>query len=128
MGGPQGQSRPRRGAATGKTPMKRGEIWWAILELPVGRRPVVLLSRDVAYAIRTNVTVAEVTRTIRALRSEVALGKRDGLPQTCVVNTDNVATIPKARLESKIASLSALKRAELDEALRFSLGLDTSMT
>lgn len=108
--------------------MKRGEIWWAILELPVGRRPVVLLSRDVAYAIRTNVTVAEVTRTIRALRSEVALGKRDGLPQTCVVNTDNVATIPKARLESKIASLSALKRAELDEALRFSLGLDTSMT
>jgi mRNA-degrading endonuclease toxin of MazEF toxin-antitoxin module len=28
--------------------MKRGEIWWAELELPAGRRPVLLSSRDEA--------------------------------------------------------------------------------
>ena len=45
--------------------MKRGEVWWANLPQPLGRRPVVLLSRDEAYSIRNAVTVAEVTRRIR---------------------------------------------------------------
>jgi mRNA interferase MazF len=31
--------------------MKRGEVWWATLPEPVGRRPVVLLSRNAAYPI-----------------------------------------------------------------------------
>ena len=31
--------------------MKRGEIWWARLPPPTGRRPVALVSRDAAYAI-----------------------------------------------------------------------------
>ena len=38
--------------------MKRGEVWWANLPKPVGRRPVVLLSRNAAYAVRASVTVA----------------------------------------------------------------------
>lgn len=33
--------------------MKRGEVWWAQLPSPVGRRPVVLLSRDTAYRVRS---------------------------------------------------------------------------
>ena len=33
--------------------MKRGEIWWADLPPPVGRRPVLLLSRDRAYVVRS---------------------------------------------------------------------------
>ena len=38
--------------------MKRGEVWWANLPKPVGRRPVVLLSRNAAYPVRASVTVA----------------------------------------------------------------------
>ena len=37
--------------------MRRGEVWWADLPVPVGRRPVVLLSRNEAYAVRELVTV-----------------------------------------------------------------------
>ena len=44
--------------------MLRGEIWWAKLPPPVGRRPVLLLSRNEAYAVRNAITVAEVTATI----------------------------------------------------------------
>jgi len=101
----------------------RGEIWWAQLALPAGRRPVVLVSRDAAYVVRESVTVAEVSTTIRLIPSEVSLGKRDGMPRTCVINTDNLVTISKQLLEAKIVSLSKAKVDELDAALRFSLGL-----
>jgi mRNA interferase MazF len=103
--------------------MKRGEIWWANLPLPAGRRPVALISRDAAYAIRLNVTVAEVSTVIRVLPSEVSLGRSDGLPRACVINADNVVTIPKALLDSKLVSLRPARVAELDAALAFSLGL-----
>ncbi len=61
--------------------MRRGEVWWAKLPLPVGCRPVVLLSRDEAYALRNAVTVAEVTSTTRGIPVEVELGPDDGLPR-----------------------------------------------
>jgi len=44
--------------------MRRGEVWWAEQPEPIGRRPVVLLSRDEAYKVRNAVTVAQVTTTI----------------------------------------------------------------
>ncbi len=37
--------------------MKRGDIWWAELAPSAGKRPVLLLSRNEAYAIRELVTV-----------------------------------------------------------------------
>jgi mRNA interferase MazF len=103
--------------------MRRGEVWWARLALPAGRRPVVLVSRDIAYLVKSSVTIAEVSTVVRAVPSEVALGKRDGMPRPCVVNTDNLVTIEKTLLESRIVSLSATKLEQLDDALRFSLGL-----
>ena len=103
--------------------MKRGEVWWARLALPAGRRPVVLVSRDAAYLVRSSITIAEVSTVIRSIPSEIALGKREGMRRPCVINTDNLATIPKTLLESHIVSLTAAKLEQLDEALRFSLGL-----
>lgn len=103
--------------------MKRGEIWWARMPEPAGRRPVVLVSRESAYAVRTSVTVVEVSTTIRGIPSEVSLGARDGMKRKCVANADNVLTIPKRWLEARVAPLRAEKQAELDAALRFSLGL-----
>lgn len=98
-------------------------MWWARLPLPAGRRPVVLLSRDSAYAVRTSITVAEVSTVIRAISSEVLLGKREGLPRRCVVNTDSLVTIPKAWLDTPIGPLPHDKLSALDAALKFSLGL-----
>ncbi len=55
--------------------MLRGEVWWIELPPPTGRRPVLLLSRDAAYRVRTSVTVAIITRTIRNIPVEVLLGQ-----------------------------------------------------
>ncbi len=103
--------------------MKRGEIWWARLPNPAGKRPVVLISRDSAYTIRTNITVAEVSTVVRGIPSEVPLSKRDGMPKKCAANADNILTIPKIWLESRITALTPEKVAALDASLSFSLGL-----
>ncbi len=103
--------------------MRRGEVWWADLGKPAGKRPVVLLSREEAYAVRTAVTVAPLTRTVRGIPVEVALGEADGVPKPCVVNLDAIATIPKRWLESRITSLSAEKLRQIREAIRFALDL-----
>ncbi len=103
--------------------MKRGEVWWANLPPPAGRRPVVLLSRDAAYAVRSSVTIAEVSSTIRLIPSELALGPADGLPRACVANADNLVTIPKAWLDGRIAALSPAKLAAVEAAIQFALAL-----
>jgi len=103
--------------------MKRGEVWWAELPRPAGRRPVLLLSRDEAYTVRELVTVAPVTTRIRGLPVEVRLEKGDGLPKSCAVNLDTIATIPKKRLVGRICLLAASKQIAVDDALKFALGL-----
>jgi len=103
--------------------MRRGEVWWAKLPLPVGKRPVVLLSRNEAYAVRNAVTVAEVTSTIRGIPVEVELGPDDGLPKKCVVNLDTIVTIRKDLLIEKIAILRDEKIDQIDSAIKFALSV-----
>ena len=104
--------------------MKRGEIWWADLPLSAGRRPIVLLSRDEAYTIRSQITVCPVTTRVRHLPVEVALGTKNGLEKPSVINLDYLLTIPKDFLDKKIGRLSSQQGKEMDLAIKFSLGLD----
>ena len=103
--------------------MKRGEIWWAELPRPAGRRPVILLSRDEAYEVRRLVTIAPITTRVRSIPVEVPLGRKDGMPRECVANLDTVTTIPKDALRERLTVLSRSKMATVDAALKFALGL-----
>ncbi len=103
--------------------MKRGEVWWANTHRPIGRRPVVLLSRNAAYAVRASVTVAPVTRTVHGIPVEVALGPEEGLPKSCVVNLDDILTIPKGQLDRLLTTLPPAKMALVDQAIKFALSL-----
>lgn len=103
--------------------MHRGEVWWAHLPAPVGRRPVVLLSRESAYRVRASITVAPVTRRARRIPTEVALGEPEGMPAACVVNADDIMTVPKDLLRERLTVLSAGKVKALAEAIRFALDL-----
>lgn len=104
--------------------MKRGEVWWADLGPPAGRRPVLLLSREEAYAVRELVIVAPLTTRTRGIPSEVPLGPEDGVPRACVVNLDTITTIAKGSLRERLTSLSAEKLKAVEAALHFSLGLE----
>ena len=104
--------------------MRRGEIWWAELASRAGKRPVLLLSRNEAYAVRELVIVAPLTTRIRGIPSEVSLGDEDGVPRACVINVDTITTIAKASLRERLTALSAEKLKAVEEALHFSLGLE----
>lgn len=104
--------------------MRRGEIWWAELGKPAGRRPVVLLSRNEAYSVRSLVIVAPVTTRIRGISSEVVLVVADGMPQSCVANLDTITTIPKDCLRSRVTALSTKKIKEIETAIHFALGME----
>lgn len=104
--------------------MKRGEAWWAEQPQPIGRRPVVLLSRDEAYKVRNAVTVAQITTAVRQIPVEVPLSEKDGLPQKCVANLDTVTTIQKSLLAQRICALAPEKMRQIDNALKFALDLD----
>ena len=103
--------------------VRKGEVWWASLPEPAGRRPVVVLSRDDANRVRQLVIVAPVTTRIRHIASEVPLTREDGLPKACVANVDTITTIPKDRLDGRIATLAPHKVAALERALRFVFAL-----
>ena len=102
----------------------RGDIVWADLGPPAGRRPVCVLTRDAAIEVLTALTCAPITRTIRGIRSEVGVDVDEGLSEPSVINCDNVITVPKARFDSTtVGHLGATKRAALDQALRYALDI-----
>jgi len=101
--------------------VKRGEIWWARVDK---RRPVVLVSRDEAYDVREMVVVAPATTTLRGYAVEVKIGRSEGLARECVLNCDWLVAVPKSDLLQRAGCLSKTKLRQLDEALRFALGLD----
>lgn len=104
--------------------MRRGDVHWVVFPEPVGRRPVVLVTRDEAYSVRTRCTVVPVTRTVRGIPTEVRLGPADGLPKAGAANADEMVTIPRDLLRERITTLSAVKSRELDAAICFALALD----
>jgi mRNA interferase MazF len=103
--------------------MRRGEVWWAELPAPAGRRPVVLVSRNEAYFVRELVTVAPVTTRVRGIPTEVPLGTEDGLPRACAANLDTLMTIPRRALTQRVGLLGAEKLAAVEHALLFALGM-----
>src|SRR5262245_26077789 len=103
--------------------MRRGDVWWADLPAPAGRRPVVLLSRNEADAVRELVTVASITTRARQIPTEVPLGIAEGLPKPCVVNLDTITTIPRRTLTQLVGPLPADKLAAVERALLFALGM-----
>jgi mRNA interferase MazF len=70
------------------------------------------------------VIVAPATTTMRGYAVEVKVGRREGLPRECVVNCDWLVTLPKADLVGRAGALSGTKMKQLDDALKFALGLE----
>ena len=101
--------------------MQRGEIWFAAT--PGGDRPVLVLTRDPVADRIGSVVVAALTRTRRGLVSELVLTTReDGVPTDCVVNFDNVHTLPRSTCRRRVTQLSARRMMHVCQTLRDALG------
>lgn len=95
----------------------RGELWWCELG-EIGRRPVVVLSRDAAIPRLRRVLVAPCTTTIRALPSEVVLEPGDDpIPRRSAVNLDSVESVSVAVLVRRLGRLADARMREICGAL-----------
>jgi mRNA-degrading endonuclease toxin of MazEF toxin-antitoxin module len=61
---------------------------------------------------------------MRNIPVEVLLDQSDGMPTRCVVNLDDITTLPKALVKQRITALTPEKIQKIDEAIRFALDLD----
>ena len=80
-----------------------------------------IVTRDRAIPVLANVTVAAVTGTVRDLPTEVPLGREHGLARECVINCDNLFTIPKRTLGRRRGELDPASLDRLRGALRIAL-------
>jgi len=102
----------------------RGEIWWC--ELPeIGRRPVVVLSRDPAIPRLRRALVAPCTTTIRNLPSEVGLNAGDDpVPLDSAVNLDSVESVSVGTLTERLGRLSDGRMRQICQALAVAVDCD----
>ena len=104
--------------------MKQYEVWWALLPAPAGRRPVLLLSRDPAYAYLNKFVCVEITTHVRNIAVEVRLGRAEGLAARCAANCDNIRTVSRGVLVKRIGELALRRQAELKRAVGHALAWD----
>jgi mRNA interferase MazF len=95
----------------------RGEVWWC--ELPeIGRRPVVVLSRDAAIPRLRRALIGPCTTTVRGIPSEVLLDPtEDPIPRTSVVNLDSVESVSIGTLVERLGRLGDDRMRQICDAL-----------
>ncbi len=95
----------------------RGELWWCEMA-EIGRRPVVILSRDAAIPRLRRALVAPCTTTIRGLPSEVVLEPgEDPVPRRSAVNLDSVESVSVGVLVERLGRLADNRMREICAAL-----------
>lgn len=95
----------------------RGEVWWCELA-DIGRRPVVVLSRDAAIPRLRRTLIGPCTTTIRDLPSEVVLEPgEDPVPLRSAVNLDSVESVSTGVLIERLGRLSDLRMEQVCAAL-----------
>ncbi len=101
---------------------RRGDVWWC--EHPdIGRRPVVVLSRDAAISRMGRTLVGPCTTTIRGLASEVLLEPGDDpVPLRSAVNLDSVQCISAALLVHRLGRLSSDRLRQVGQAFDVATG------
>ena len=96
---------------------QRGEVWWGEIA-EVGRRPFLVMSRSAVIPLLNSVIAVPITRTVRGIPTELALGIEDGMPTECAASFDNLRVVPKANLVAKQCTLDPFRLLEACAALR----------
>lgn len=102
---------------------RQGDIHYCRFDEPVKSRPVLILSRTELNAVRENVVVALITRTVRNIPLEIPVGEREGLSKEGVVSLGDIHTVPKTLLSDRKGALSADKLEAMADGLKLLFNL-----
>ena len=102
----------------------RGDVWWC--ELPeIGRRPVVVLSRDAAIPRLRRALIGPCTTTIRGIPTEVLLEPPDDpIPLVSVVNLDSVESVSIGTLVERLGRLGDERMRQICSALEIAVACE----
>ena len=101
--------------------MRRGELWLA--EVGHKKRPVLLLTRSEVLDVRSLVTVAEITTSIRGLAVEVDIDHVEvGLDRPSVINCDGLHTVPQSSLTDPLGRVDDDIMRSVCSAVGYALG------
>jgi mRNA interferase MazF len=106
----------------GRQAIARGDIWQYRFAPPDKRRPVLVLSRQIALDHLHTALIAPITTTIRGLPSEVPLDIEDGLKQPCVANLDHILSVRQDDLRKYVGHLDEERMREVCRAAAIALG------
>jgi mRNA interferase MazF len=109
-----------------KRPPRRGDVYWVALDPTLGTeirktRPAVIASNDSCNRYGSRVVVLPVTSNVESLYPGEARIQVRGSPAR--VLGDQIRSIDKSRLRSRIGRLSRDELFDLEEAVRITLAL-----
>ncbi len=103
--------------------MIQGDVCWFTFKEPDKRRPVLILIKNELIPQLTQITVAQITTTIRNVDSEVLLDESDGMFGECAINLTNIKTVEKTKIGKIITHLSDEKMKQVRKAIEFVFAL-----
>lgn len=105
--------------------MNRGDVWLIDLGGRIGRRPVVVLTRQNVLQYVNKVTVAEITTKGKGYPTEIDIDQQANLPKSSFIQADNVHTVPKQRLDKYIGTLDPETMREVSRKVILALELES---
>jgi mRNA interferase MazF len=106
-----------------------GDLSWGDIRLvemasPDKKRPALVLTRGSLLRHLSQVVVAPITRTVRGIPTELAIGEECGLKEPSAAKLDQLQSVRRDRLGRLVGSLDPARKRELREAVLFALELD----
>ena len=105
---------------------RRGDVYWVALDPTIGAeikkpRPAVVVSNNSCNTFGSRVVVLPLTNNVDSLYPGEAMVVVDGKPARAL--GDQIRSLDKSRLRSRIDTVSQDELAAIDEAIRITLAL-----
>ena len=105
--------------------MNRGDIWLIDLGKKIGKRPVLILTRQNVLEYLNKVTVAEISTQGKGYPTEVFIDQKANLPKSSFVQAENLHTVPKDKLFKYIGTLDPESIQEVSRKIVLALELES---
>ena len=113
--------------------VRRGDIFYADLGNTVGSeqrgaRPVLIIQNDLGNRYSPTVIVAALTSKVnkKHLPTHVEVGIECGLREKSIIMFEKITTIDRQRLRDYVGTVSDAKIAEINTAIKVSMGLEVA--